>query len=264
MEENQTISTKSSTPQKRQVAKLVHLKDINDGSYVKQEGWEPNYVRTTFGEDLFRVNVVGVIVEAPLQIEGLTQFSCTFDDGTGKMELRAFEELVVDGNLDVGTPVLVIGKPREYNNVYYILPEIIRPIEKAWVDFRKKELDILDAWRDEYRTHAERESVPKTTEPGEPSEKQQGTETVVKENTVEFNSADEHFDDVDEGLELDDPEEKSATPMLLELIDTLDDGDGVSVADLDAKVDDAEEKVTRLLLHGEIYEIKPGRVKVLR
>ena len=264
MDENQTISTKSTTPQKRQTATVVHLKDINDGSYIKQEGWEPNYVKTTFGQNVFRVNIVGVIVEPPLQIEGLTQFSCTIDDGTAKMELRAFEEIKIDGNLDIGTPVIVIGKPREYNNVYYILPEIIRPIEKGWVDYRKKELELLDAQRDDLRKHTIRATPAKSAEPGEPTESQQTTSTVIKEETAEFKAAGENFDDVDDALELDDPTEDNAAPMLLELIEKLDEGDGVLVTDLEAKVGDAEEKVTRLLLHGEVYEIKPGRIKVLK
>ena len=104
----------------RQTAMIAAINELTKGKYVKQEGWEPNYVKTTFDEHVFRVNVVGVVVEPPLQIEGLTQFSCTIDDGTGKMELRAFEEIKIDGNLDIGTPVLVVGKPREYNNIYYI------------------------------------------------------------------------------------------------------------------------------------------------
>ena len=263
MDENQTLSTKQSTPQKRQPAKIIHIKDIHDGVYVKQEGWEPNFIKSTFGEEIHRVNIIAVVVEPPLAIEGMTQFSCTVDDGTSKIELRAFEEIKIDGNLDIGTPVLIIGKPREYNNIYYILPEIIRPIEKEWVEFRQKELKCLDTKRDQIKFTEKKTDKNGDEEPSEPNE-QNKTSKKVNEPVADFSgvkSDEEDLEDVDE--DLDDTEEQ-ATPALLEIIDKLDEGDGVLVTDLEAKFDDAEEKVTRLLLHGEVYEIKPGRIKVLK
>ena len=36
-------------PKKRLVAKRVNIKDIVEGKYFKQEGFEPNYVITKYG-----------------------------------------------------------------------------------------------------------------------------------------------------------------------------------------------------------------------
>lgn len=204
---------------KRQPAVIVQIGDIHKSTFVKPGGWEPNFLQTPFGEKVSRANVIGVVVEPPVMVEGMTQFSCTVDDGTGTIQLRSFEPIEVDGELEMGTAVLVIGRPREYNNVFYILPEIIRPVDKDWLDYRKKELETLDR-------------------------------KVVVE--------------VDAGEEFDITPQNEGADTLLDLIDQKDTGDGVSVDELVLLDKSNEEKISRLLLHGEVYEVKPGRIKVLK
>lgn len=122
--------------QKRQVAYKVRVKDILDGVYVKEEGWQPNYVDMEGGK-VSRVNLIGTIV---LKIDAS---NIVLDDGSGKIPLRVFENNVFFEKIDVGDVVLVIGKPREFGSEKYIMPEILRKVEDTgWIDVRKNELKL--------------------------------------------------------------------------------------------------------------------------
>jgi hypothetical protein len=50
---------------------------------------------------------------------------------------------------------------------------------------------------------------------------------------------------------------------ILKMIRNLDKGDGVSVEDISVKLDDFDRLVDTLLREGDVFEIKPGRLKVL-
>ena len=123
---------------KRQIAYKVKISDLITGHYVKEEGWEPNYVVTKKG-NISRANIIGVIVLT--SSEGSAP-SITIDDGSGQIIVRNFENPKIFENLNLGDPVLIIGRPRDFNGIY-IIPEIIKKIEnKKWLDVRKKELDF--------------------------------------------------------------------------------------------------------------------------
>lgn len=122
--------------QKRQVAYKVRVKDILNGTYVKEEGWQPNYIEIG-GNKVSRVNLIGAIV---LKID---EGNAVLDDGSGKVPLRVFENNVFFNKIDVGDVVLVIGKPREFGSEKYLMPEILRKVEDTgWIDVRKNELKL--------------------------------------------------------------------------------------------------------------------------
>ena len=118
---------------KRQIAKKVSIRDLQEGIYVRQEGWQSNFVQTPTGDKVSRINLVGTVVSE--QQGG--QFS--IDDGTGKIIIRAFDKPIIP--IPIGQVIMVIGRPREFGSQTYILPEIIKPIENnAWIQVRLKEL----------------------------------------------------------------------------------------------------------------------------
>jgi len=119
----------------RQTAKICTISDLLKGQYIVREGWEPNYVNTVFGE-VSRANIIGVVVslENPL--------SFFLDDGSARILVRAFE-----GNLafdfKTGDIVIVVGRPRVYNEELFVVPELARTIDPGWAAFRKKELELV-------------------------------------------------------------------------------------------------------------------------
>ncbi|MFT4326972.1 MAG: hypothetical protein ACMXYK_05710, partial [Candidatus Woesearchaeota archaeon] len=49
--------------QKRQVAFAVSIEDLLTGSYVKLEGWNPNYVKMPWGLKVSRATIVGTVLQ---------------------------------------------------------------------------------------------------------------------------------------------------------------------------------------------------------
>ncbi|MFC2135752.1 hypothetical protein ACFLTH_14140 [Bacteroidota bacterium] len=119
---------------KRETAKKCRVKDIVNGRYIKREGWEPNYLETNLGR-ISRANILGIIIG---EDEGIF----TVDDGTGQIEIRSFDEQKKYSDKKVGDIVVVIGRPRVFNDKKYIVPEIIKKIDNSiWIKYRKLELN---------------------------------------------------------------------------------------------------------------------------
>lgn len=124
--------------QKRQIAHKVRIKEVLNGSYVKEGGWEPNHVQLQDGLKVSRINIIGTIVD---KSENSGFQNVLMDDGSGKISVRFFQDYKLANGVNIGDIVLVIGRIREYGIERYIVPEIMRRIDdKRWVEVRKLEL----------------------------------------------------------------------------------------------------------------------------
>lgn len=215
------IEVRDITPQtvQRPPARKVWIREINAGTYVAAEGWNPNVLRIN-NEDVARVNIMGAIVsKATTEIFNYDFF--TIDDGSGRITVRSFENKNLSKNLELGTVVMVIGRPREYGGEVYIGPEIVKKIDDtAWVELRKLELEIRPA--------------PATIFP---------PEIKAEDITVE---------------KVSNPQER-----VMGYIKQHDGGEGVGVEEIIGKYKDAQAIIEQLQLQGDIFEVRPGRVKVL-
>lgn len=206
---------------KRETAIICMIDNILNGNFVKTEGWNPSYFETDVG-NVSRANIMGVVVSKDQ--EGLV-----VDDGSGRILLRSFEDNSFFG-FDIGNFVMVIGRPRIYNNQKYITPEIIKRIDPLWGEFRKAQLEGVGGCK-----------------PMEGVEKKPG-KVMLKEDEVEG-----------------DPGLTNPFQKIMEFIKDLDSGGG---ADIDEVVKrsgfaNADETVRRLIAEGEIFEIRPGKLKIL-
>tara|TARA_Y100000034_G_C6845777_1_gene383142 strand:+ start:330 stop:941 length:612 start_codon:yes stop_codon:yes gene_type:complete len=130
MAEEQTI-------QPRQTAYKVSINSILNGKYIQQEGWQPNYIEIN-GKQVSRVNVIAALVDKQ-QTETLS--TITLDDGTGAIQAKAFNEDTKKLNeLNIGDVLLLIGRPRNYNNQLFVSVEIARKMDPLWGKIRKSEL----------------------------------------------------------------------------------------------------------------------------
>ena len=207
----------------RQTAKIVSIGELNTGKYVKKDGWEPNYVLTKRNEKISRANIISVVVTIPNTAE-----SIFIDDGSGKIEVRSFENPDLFKNVTVGDIVMLIGRPREFNNQIYVNGEILKKINnKGWLEYRKKEITLKKIHMPEIQEVVE-------TQP-----------ELEEDNTLQ------------ESKEMDEIEE------ILLKIKELDDGNGCEVNEIYSNYPNGEEIVEQLLLKGEIFEMSPGKVKVL-
>ncbi len=205
---------------KRQTAYKCTIVTLNNGVFVKKQGWESSYLMTEYG-DFSRVNIVAVVV-------GKDANSLTLDDGTGQISGRLFERAEQLENIAVGNIVLVVARPREFNNKTYLTLEIIKKIEQEWITYRKKELSLLKKIR-------ELQELPKI------EKKSLEPEIIVSTGTL------------------------SSKEKIAKLIKELDRGDGASIDDVMrlSKVTNGEELISDMMMRGEIYEAKAGHIKMM-
>ncbi len=215
--------------QKRQVAIKVRVSDIQEGTYVKGEGWNPNYVLTKAGNRISRVNLIAAIVSIQ---PGTPNSTYIVDDGSGTISIRPFEELSSLGGAVIGDIINIIGKPREYGSERYVVPEIARVIrDEIWIKIRQKEL--------------EQEDTPKNG-PAKPA--------AEAESPIDIESIEEVQ-----------PLPENPFKKIYHIIKTMDSGDGAPIEGVIKAADlhNTEEIIGELLKEGEIFEIKSGRLKVL-
>jgi RPA family protein len=205
---------------KRQTAYKCTISTLNNGVFVKKQGWESSYVMTEYG-DFSRVNVMAVVV-------GKEDNSVTLDDGTGQINGRVFERVEQLLDINVGNVILVIGRPRDFNNKIYLTIEIIKRIESGWITYRRKELALIKKVR-------EMNDLPKI--------ERKNLEPEIVENVSTLSSKDK----------------------IAKLIRDLDRGNGASIEDIVklSKIMKGEELLSDMMMRGEIYESKAGHVRLM-
>jgi RPA family protein len=217
----------------RQNAYITTIAALLSSTFVKGEAqMQPSYAATKDGKKISRAHLMAVIVTLP---EGMIS-EATIDDGTGKIVARSFEDPQFFSHVQLGDVVRVIGKVREFNEQTYLIPEIVKKIgDKQWVKFHRlllqqqSTVDVVPEVREEIRNE------------------------TVSEETIE-----------DLPIDADETQESSPAEDVLAIIKELDTGDGTQIEVVIAKQgDDAEKIIQNLLESGEIFEIRPGRVKLL-
>lgn len=201
----------------RQTARKCNIKHIIKGDFVKATDIDPGFVKTSLG-DISRANIIAAVVGRVSNTEIM------LDDGTGMVMFRMFNEGMLPSGISVGDAVLVIGRPREFNNEIYIAGEVISKISHDWLPVRRKEIGIM-----------QENALCDASGPAAENKKSEETGGIS-----------------DYGL-------------LIKSIRELDTGNGALMEDVMAKagIPDAEEKLTRLIEAGEVFEFKPGIIKLL-
>jgi len=236
MVEGQTTNTQQTNttgPVKRQTAFLCTIAQLNEGEYVKTDGWDPSYLESSVGA-LSRVRLAGLIVE--------TGQSITLDDGTGSITIRSFD--VPLPSLTVGNPVLIVGRPRLYDGSLYVLVETCKVLPSPdWLKYYKEH---LREWQAFIPPNPKRETVINVEEKIEVSSQAVESSSTQAASPVASPST-------------------SPVMELITLIRELDPGDGASVDDVLAKASfvGADEKLQFLISEGEVFELRAGKVKVL-
>jgi hypothetical protein len=215
---------------KRQTAYKCTIGNILKNPFIRKEGWEPSYI-TINGINISRVNILAAVVSKDSN-------ALNIDDGTGTIQIMLFSDKDKQNSFKVGDVLLIIGRPREYNGRKFIAPEIMKIIdEKKWITYRKKELEILGPISTDLKkpeSYEEDESI-------SDRKKKKATEEEAVEPTENYSGT------------------------IMKLIRKLDDGNGADTEKVvkDSKVKGAEKIIMNLLYEGEIFEIRPGKIKIL-
>lgn len=235
---------------RRQTAKITSIDELIRGDYVIQEGWKPNYVQTK-SRRLSRVNIIGIIIEKS------SPFQLTIDDGSGSIEVTDFNNSKSTEKTQVGQGVLIIGRPRKSNEGLFIAAEIVQSSQikenPLWLIKRKqelKEIEKITEIDDEYT-----QIKPNPIKEDLLVEKN----TLVEDQLIEKinNQTTEINETKSETIELTDDK-------IIKFIRKKDDGQGCLIEDIIKQFgEEADNTILTLIAMGEIYEIKPGKIKVL-
>ncbi len=250
---------------KRLIAYKVRIKDIMQGDYIKQEGFNPNYVLTHHGQKISRVRVLAAILNTYKNDEGTYAF-VVLDDGTESIRVKAFKDIELLKNLKKGGHVDLVGKIREYNDERYIVPEIIRPVDDPNLETlrRMEVLKNIKNWEEKKKIIFENKSKYASVEElmgvlkNKFNLKEDEIESILELNVVEEESSEEK----NEALE-----EKNARSIVLKTIEELDDGEGVPYSEIMEKVglpeNIVESVLNKLLGEGTCYEPRAGKLRIL-
>lgn len=218
---------------KRSIAHKVFLSDVANLPFIKGDGTTSSYLQHD-NQQIGRVNVMGTIIQKQ------SNMSAAIEDNTAQMQLRLFEESGILQNVEIGDVVQVIGRPREYGNEHYILPEVVKKIDTGWLKVRNKEIKVLSGLN----------------------------EGNIKTPTIEINHQKNavHIKEVSDAEEIANEEIKMGpSESICSFIKNNDRGGGIDVQTIvESKVtENVEKHIQTLLRNGDIFEIRPGRVKVL-
>lgn len=252
---------------RRITAVKCRISDLVSGSYVKQEGFKPNYVLTEDGRKLSRVRIMAVLTNKFLSEDGNYAF-VVLDDSTETIRSKAFQDIAVFNNVNVGDTVDFIGKIREYNEERYLVPELLVPItdpnletlrrldivkaESAWKGKRKAVIDAKPA------AGSEEEIKAAVKEKAAPEEVEGVLESLDSEEEKKTEEGEEKAAEEDD---------KNARKIIIETITELDVGEGVEFGEIIEKANLAdgvvESVINELLGEGVCYEPRAGKIKVL-
>ncbi len=228
--------------QKRNTAYKLWISDLLNANLASNNG-SSNFFKI-HNKDVHRVNFVANVVFKFDSVDK-NYGSITIDDGSGSIRLKAWrEDTALFDNVKVGDMVLIIGRPRSFNNEIYINPELIRVLnDPNWELVRK--LELLKEYGSPSKVSEELDapdelsySLPK------PAVQQ----AVVEEEVLE---------DVSETLR----------QKVLSVIESNSGDKGLEVSSL-IKISGLDEKqvestVNDLLAEGEIFEPRKGFLKVV-
>jgi RPA family protein len=237
---------------RRYVAKKARIADLTGGRYFPggrgedADSYKPSYVITPFGESVSRANLVATVTDKFISEDG-NYASITLDDGTGAIRAKAFgEDVKLFEAIDKGSLVIVAGKMKEYQGEIYINAELVRAVEPGYETLRR--LELLDQLS--------------------------GRRTLVDNlRKMQKHMSDEDLKEYAKSAGMDEEamavvlEKKEADykPKILEILDSLDDGNGVEISRLFdiVKLPEAvvERTIDELLDDGSLYEPTPGKFK---
>lgn len=232
-------------------AKKVRISDLLNGKffYGSKEEMKPAYVITPYGEKVSRVNLCGTVVEKFVSEDG-NYSTVTIDDGTEAMRIKSFGISNSFENIETGDLVRVIGKVKEFNAELYVNLEAINKINDINFELLHK-LEILSNLVKQKRTVDDIKNL-----------SQQMSEEELKNYAKETYEIDEEILSV---IIESKKKEIDYKPVVLEIIEKLDEGKGVEISRLFQVLNLPEHVVERtideLINSGYVYEPVAGFLK---
>lgn len=222
------------------------------------------------GNDIFRVNFVGSIIMKNIA-EDKSFASMILDDSSGQIALRCWGgDVDMIDSFNSGEIVQMVGRVAEYNGLIYIRPEIIKPLgssddETLHKAFLLKKVGVPVIAKEEWEINPPPVADPKAQPVS------QGPPSVVEESVSDVQPVEETISDkpVEESISEDKEDDMSPNPriQIIKIIETLDGADGADVEEIIKESgmtsDEVQSIMDDLLKNGEVFMLRPGKVKIL-
>lgn len=237
------------------------MKDVVEGKYYTQEGFKSNYLITSRGEKVSRVNVLGTVMMKFITEDENYGF-LVVDDETETIRAKFFQDLGLLESVEEGEIVRVIGKIREYDGEIYINPEIVKPVQNPnhltlWMAELADKLGELNSAKEDIRQMKEEDPE---------GFKEQAIDKYGEERVEAVLNLDPSTTTEADGDEADE-EFAKLKEDILNIIEEQDSGEGTAYQDITDNVDVDEQKVDEvindLLTEGTCFEPRPGKIKKL-
>lgn len=222
---------------KRKTAYRFWIKDIINAIPISQEGIHLFEIR---GKEALRVNIIAAVVNKQTN-EEKTYSTITLDDGTETIRVKTWREDIkqLEG-VNIGDPVMVVGKIRFYGNELSIMPEIVKKQEPEWLQVRKQELE---------KHYGKPEEKGQEIEKEEPEQKEEEKPSAIVEEEV-----------VNEPTQ-------TARQKILEIVENETSQEGAQISQVvqrsGLKEEEAEKAIDELLKEGELFQPRTGFLKVI-
>ncbi len=190
-------------------------------------------------EFLPRVNIIGIVAS----LERLSSISnILIDDSTAIINVKLFEEKNIIKKIKIGATVMFIGKIREYNQQFYLAPEIIKLVNPLWLKLRLLSLIKNNLVPPPLKRENSSPKIELMLTPALDQQKYPKKEMQFLQNEQKI------------------PQEK-----LIDLIKNLDQGEGVLIEEIISMspLPNTEKIVEKMLERGDLFQCLPGRIKVL-
>lgn len=204
---------------KTQSACKVAIIDILEARQMPQPD-AADVLLTSYGE-IIRANVIAAVVNIQ---EG---DALLLDDGTGRILIRNVSQ---QPDVRIGDIVLCVGRPQRFQQEWYLVPDVLKKVDRAWMLVRKKELAL--------RRPVEISAVGQQGTPVETETIKEPQEAVL-ENPLES--------------------------RVVKMVKQQDKGDGADEGEIVGAMNHpmTEQLLQKMILRGDLFYVKPGRLKVL-
>lgn len=223
-----------------------------------------------------RVNIIANVIDK-FQSNEKAYTNLTIDDGTGNMRIKAFGDATpLLKEIELGDTILVIGRLGYFNEEVYILPEIVKKYDPRWLLARK--LELTKEFGNVYAEEKHAQPIQPVDISHSQTPYQTNTETKQSSETNEGYS-EERIEKIDKferqtGLQIQSEQQQPSLPegltlrdKVLEKIKIAEAQEGIDIDNLIGQISAPQEKVREIIMEmlesGEIFEPRPGRLRVL-
>ncbi|MFH1248656.1 MAG: hypothetical protein V1660_00705 [archaeon] len=246
---------------KRPTAFKFKVSDLNRAEAIANGN---NTIMEIDAKEIQKINLVANVIDKYVS-EGEKKYAAlTLDDSSSQIRAKSFgEDISKMQIIEIGDTVTIIGSLRFFNNEIYIIPDIIKRVEPEMLLLRKLEIErqqnstatknIQQTTTSQMQTGSRLSSQLRNLKP---SKEEEGMiKNIVFNNKIELKQ--EKIMDIKKN--------STGRDKIIAILKKNDEGIDKEklIMSMDIPVGEIDSAIEEMLENAEIYEPKPGRIRIL-